>query len=73
MQRFARWIVIRANPAAASGLSRRELRHMLSVIRSARRKRGPQIRSGPPTKNQSNEGSSKQIRPRKDCRTNVPK
>jgi len=61
MQQFARWIAIRANPTAASGLSRKELRHILSVIRLARRKRGPQIRSGPPTKNQSIEDSGKPI------------
>ena len=60
MQRFARWIAIRANPSAASGLSRKELRHILYVIRLARRKRGLQIQSNPLIKNQFNECCSKQ-------------
>ena len=59
MQRFARWIAIRANPAAASGLSRKDLRHILYVIRLARRKRGLQIQSNPPTKNQPGKDSDK--------------
>src|SRR5262245_57502105 len=52
LQRFARWIVIRANPAAEPALSRQDLLHLLCVFRRARRKRDPQIQSNPLPQNQ---------------------
>jgi hypothetical protein len=63
MQRFGRWIAIRANPGATSVFSRKDLLRILYVIRLARRKRGLQIQSNPHDKNQSREGSSKPIIP----------
>jgi hypothetical protein len=59
MQRFGRWIVIRANPGATPVFSRKDLRRILCVIRLARRKRAPEIQSNPLTKNQSGKCSSK--------------
>jgi hypothetical protein len=72
MQQFARWIVIRANPMADPAVSRGDLLRILRVFRSAHRKRGPEIQSNPLIKNQSNEGSSKQIRPRKGLPQKCP-
>jgi hypothetical protein len=43
MQRFARRIVIRANPGAEAALSRQDLLRILRVFRPIRRRRAPQI------------------------------